>query len=813
MGPEMGASPWVVHKLGGTSLGSAERFELAGAFLGARGEPRQAVVVSAMAGITDQLLGLVGRATERGLVPDAQGVLGRARAAIDALIPGPSRQALHAALDVEAQVLADLLAAAARLKSAEPTLVALVAGMGEQWSARLLAAHLSHRGQPAVALDAREVLFLDRDGNVDENRSRAAWKRWHAGQGSPSTVVITGFVATTADGRATTLGRNGSDHSATLFGRLLDASEVVIWTDVAGVLTADPRRVPGARRVPVLSYAEAMELAYFGAKVLHPKTMAPLIAGSIPVSIQSALEPEALGTRIDAAGAGGDPVKAITTIEGMALVEVAGGGLIGVPGIARRLFGQLEAGGISVVLISQASSEHSICFSVPEAEAARAEGLVNEAFYAERHRGLVEPARVHRGLAIIALVGDGMSGRPGVSARAFGALGRAGINVRAIAQGASERNLSVVVEAKEATRALRAVHAGFWLSRPSLSIAIVGLGNVGKTLLAQLAKTQSRLWETAGVELRVRGLARSGQMWLGEPELALDRSVLDERGEPARLDGLVEHLLADGAPHAAIVDATASEALADQYAGWLDRGVHVVTANKRAGAGPRDRFDRIRAAARDRGRFFLYETTVGAGLPVLGTVRDLVETGDRIHRVEGMLSGTLGWLLSSWDGGPFSEVAREAHRRGYTEPDLRDDLSGMDVARKLVILAREARLPLELSDVAVEGLVPPELQALGAGEVLDHLEALDAPMSSRRMDGRVLRFVGTLEAGEARVRLESLLPTHPFAQARGTDNVVLVTSDRYQERPLVVQGPGAGPEVTAGGLFAELIRLARAVGA
>lgn len=812
---------WVVHKLGGTSLADAERYRRAGEIMSARGEPRQAVVVSAMAKVTDTLLGIAQSASAG--EPDVdlssleEKVIGVARQ----LLSEPEATQLEARVQEDLLGLRELVRAAARMRSAEPTLLALVAGLGEQWSSLTLAAHLRDRGRQVVAVDARGILFLDPDGNVDRERSRAAWRAFETEHPELDAVVITGFIATAHDGRATTLGRNGSDHSATLFADLLDAARVTIWTDVAGVLTADPRRVPSAQRVPVLSYAEAMELAYFGAKVIHPKTMGPVVARKIPIEIKSSLDPDAPGTLIDAEGRSDQAVKAITTIERMALIEIAGSGMIGVPGIARRLFAQLEAGGLSVVLISQGSSEHSICFAVPDVEAERAIALVNEAFFSEQHRGLIRPAKAHRDCAILAVVGDGMAGHTGVSGRTFNALGRASVNVRAIAQGASERNVSVVVDERDATRALRAVHSGFWLSRPTLSVAIIGTGVVGGALVDQLASMQESLPTEAGVELRVRGIANSRKMLLGDPAIQLAsgewRQQIEE-GVPADMGRLLAHLTADGAPHAAIVDLTANDGMADRYAAWLASGLHVVTANKRAGSGPRERYDRTKNAARGRGSAWLFETTVGAGLPVIGTLRDLVETGDRPYKIEGLLSGTLSWLFTTWNGEmPFSAVVKDAKERGYTEPDVRDDLSGMDVARKLVILAREAGYAIDLEHVKIDGLVPEALASVSPKEALERLPMIDDALAARyakaEEEGRVLRFAALLEGDRVEVGLRTFSMDHPFASAQGTDNVIQLTTQRYSDRPLVVQGPGAGPEVTAGGVFAELIRLTRALGA
>lgn len=811
-------SPWSVHKFGGTSLADADRYANAGRLV-TEASGRPFVVVSAMAGVTDALIGLVESASQAVPQTDAESVVARVAFVGRSLLSEAEAERFVARCAQDGATIGEVLRACNLLRDDGETVTALVAGYGEQWSARLLAAHLRDRGLSATSLDARAVLQLTPDGELDEASSRRDLSAWLESHQNTEAVVVTGFVATGPNGRPATLGRNGSDLSATLFAGLTDAERVTIWTDVAGVLTADPRRVETARPVPRMSYAEAMELAYFGAKVLHPRTLGPAARAGIPIQIKSALEPEHPGTTIDAEGDREVPVKGITTIEDMALVELSGRGLIGVPGAARRLFGVLESARLSVVLISQASSEHSICFAVPANQGPRAAQLVDEAFFAERYRGEVGAAVVRTGCAILAVVGDGMAGRPGVAARTFGALGRAAVNVRAIAQGSSERNVSVVVDEHDADRALRAVHAGFWLSKPTLNLAIVGTGVVGGALVEQLRARLPELGEAVGVELRLKAIARSRRMLLGEPVLepTADWRARLDAGSPADLRTLIAHLTTDGAPHAAVVDLSASDDLADHYPAWLASGVHVVTANKRAGSGPYERFARTQNAARGKSAAFLYETTVGAGLPILGTLRDLIDTGDRVHAIEGLLSGTLSWLFSTWDGKtPFSATVREAKRRGFTEPDVRDDLSGMDVARKLVILAREVGQPATLEQVRVENLVPDGLQDMDAAEALERLESIDAPLARRleaaQAEGKVLRYAAHYRGGRLEVGLKSFPLDHPFASSKGTDNVVQIETDRYRERPMVIQGPGAGPEVTAAGVFAELIRLTRSFG-
>jgi aspartokinase/homoserine dehydrogenase 1 len=636
-----------------------------------------------------------------------------------------------------------------------------------------------------------------------------------------ATLIITGFIARKSDGLQTTLGRNGSDFSASIFGDLLDAEEISIWTDVDGVLSADPRRVPDAAVIDSLSYNEAMELAYFGAKVIHPQTMAPAVAKGIPIRIRNTFAPEKPGSVIGERSVSSHPVKGITSIERIALINVEGTGMIGVPGTAQRLFGALRENGISVILISQGSSEHSICFAISEADIDLTERAVRQAFGPELQLGQIQNIDILREGCIISVVGDGMAGTPGIAGKMFGSLADAGVNVRAIAQGSSERNISVVIDQKHAAKALRSVHAGFYLSRHTISIGMIGPGAVGRTLLDQLASQADRLFRDFRLDLRLRGIITSQKMALSDAPIPLDRwrDALTHGG-PADFRAFEDHIHADYLPHAVILDCSASESVAEYYPGWLAAGIHIVTPNKKASSGRLALYSSIREARKAGGSHYLYEATVGAGLPIIQTLRDLRETGDEIRRVEGILSGTLAYLFNVWDGRkPFSTIVREAKANGYTEPDPRDDLSGMDVARKLVILAREMGLPLEVAEIELEGLIPPALAECSPHAFMDRLSEMDAFMLPRlekaRSHGRVLRYVGSLDAASRRatVGLVELERSHPFANINLTDNIVRFVTGRYDKNPLVVQGPGAGPAVTAGGVFGDLLRVCAYLGA
>jgi len=808
----------VAHKFGGTSMADAGRIAQVADLLAARDEALQVTVVSAMAGVTDALTALV-TAASAGL-PDwrdrLRAVAERHRKAADQLLPDGDA----GFIDREFADLADLLHGQALLGALSAEALAFVQGLGEVLSSQLLVRALRARGLAVDHLDARQVLQVATTPAgpvVDPAATRARLAAWRQQHDAPR-VVVPACAARRADGAATTLGRNGSDWSAAIFADLFEAEALHIWTDVDGVLSADPRLVPEAVLLERLSHDEACELAYFGAKVIHPRTLAPALARGMPIVIRNSFAPERPGTRIERGPCGGPPVKGIATVTGLALVEVVGAGMIGVPGTAERVFGALHDAGVSVVMISQGSSEHSICCAVQAGAADAAVRALREAFAAELASGAIAAVGADRDIAVLAAVGDGMAGTPGIAARLFAALARAKVNIRAIAQGASERNISVAVAGDDATRALRAAHAGFFLSPQTLSLGLVGPGNVGRAFIDQLAAAQPRL-RAAGLDLRVRAIADSRHLL--RDELALDladwRARLAAAGAPADLDALADHVQAAHLPHAAIVDLSASDAVADRYPDWLRRGIHVVTPNKHAGSGPLPRWQALEAA-RAGGGLFRYEATVGAGLPVLSTLRDLLDTGDELLAIEGILSGTLAWLCNRYDGSvPFGALVGQARALGYTEPDPRDDLGGLDVARKLVILAREAGRPLALAQVRVESLVPTELAGLDRDAFLARLDALDAPMAARlaeaRANGQVLRHVARLDAEGARVGLAALPADHAFAHLALTDNVVLFRTRRYRDNPLIVRGPGAGPEVTAAGVFADLLRVAAALGA
>lgn len=812
----------VAHKFGGSSLADAPRIAHVAALLRARDES-QIVVVSAMQGVTDTLIKLSQTAASQLDWRTPWQELRERHLTVAKNLVGKQAAAIVEELTASFDALADTLRAIAVLRSAEHTVADAISGLGEIWSAQLMHAHQHDCGFDCALLDARDVLVVRHEElgvAVDWDATAILFARWRESH-RQSRTIITGYIARDAHARTTVLGRNGSDYSAAIFACLWQARELHIWTDVDGVLSADPRIEPEAVTLAAMSYEEACELAYFGAKVIHPQTMAPAIARGLPIYIRNSFHPTHPGTRIDAHGDAAGPVKGLTLARDLAVINVEGNGMIGVPGTAERLFAALHAARISVMMISQGSSEHSICCVVRGAQASAAVAALEQAFARELISHQINGIQSSADIAVLAAVGERMAGQPGVAARLFAALARAGVNIRAIAQGASERNISLAIDARDATRALRAAHASFYLSAQTVSLGIIGPGNVGAALLDQIVAAALRLKRDANLDLRVRAIASSRHMWLEQRGDAVEpwRECVRSHQQPCDLTTFAKHVRDTRLPHAIILDCSASDLVAEHYPQWLAAGIHVITPNKHAGAGSLNRYRAIRAASTAAGARFRYEATVGAGLPIIQTLRDLLDTGDELIAIDGILSGTLAWLFNRFDGSvAFSALLREAHALGYTEPDPRDDLSGTDVARKLVILAREAGRDLSLADVEVENLVPQALLGSNADDFMSHLDQLDAPMAQRleeaRSRQRVLRYVAHLESnGVARVSLVELPGNHPFANIKLTDNIVQFTTTRYRDNPLIVQGPGAGPQVTAAGVFSDLLRVAGALGA
>jgi aspartokinase/homoserine dehydrogenase 1 len=779
------------------------------------------VVVSAFRGVTDQLLECA-RLAERGDVGYElvfEQIARRHRASVGALVTR-GRAGTRKQVDLLLSELQSTLQGIYLLRHCPPRALDMTASFGERLSALIVAAYIKRFGDAEMA-DARSFVRTDDQFThavvnfPATNRAiRARFAPLLRRRRAPI-PVITGFIGATEDGQTTTIGRNGSDYSASIVGAAVGASGIEIWTDVDGVLSADPKLVRGAFVLPQMTYEEAMELSYFGAKVIHSATIAPAVARRIPILIKNTFNPTAPGTLISSRRAEPDDTlaKGITTVDGLSLLTLRGPGMVGVPGIAERLFRTLAAKRVNIILISQASSEHTICFAVRSSDAARGIEAIEQEFRHEVDDQLMMAD--HRpDQAIFAVVGEGMKGRPGIAGKLFDSLGRNNININAIAQGASERNISCVIDAAHEARALNAIHQAFFESRKRLDLAIVGVGNIGAALIEQLRQQRHYLL-ARGFDVRVVALANSRRFVVSPSgvDLAGWKKALGASRRPTTPEGLAERLAALELTNAALVDCTANPAVVDAYQAFIEANFHIITPNKRANALPWRRYSALRQLMAQRQKHFFYEANVGAGLPIMSTLRDLIASGDEILKIEGILSGTLSYLFNTFDGRvPFSTLVRDAHRLAFTEPDPRDDLSGQDVARKLLILAREIGLRMELKDVAVDSLVPRPLRRGRFSErFFSELARYDGAVAARvegaTRRGAVLRYVGVLEGGRAQAGLKEFPRDHPVAAAKGSDNVIAFTTKRYRRTPLVVQGPGAGADVTAMGVFSDILKL------
>jgi len=815
-----------VLKFGGSSVGTPERILsiveiLKEYFL--RGDSFT-VIFSAFGGTTDKLIEMADLASEGN--PNYELVFNefsnRHLDAVNKLIQPKERDQVWDVIKNNHEVLKNLLSGIFLVREASPRTLDYVLSFGERNSAFIISKVLRQNGIPAQYLDAREIIKTNKDfGKAKVDLEISYYKTREHYSKSPDIQIVTGFIASAKGGLTTTLGRGGSDYTASLIAAALDAQVLEIWTDVDGVLTADPRKVKRAFSIEEMSYLEALEMSHFGAKVIYPPTIQPVMKAGILLNIKNTFNPKHPGTLITKeSGNSTGAVKGISSISNIALLTIQGSGLFGVPGIAGTVFSTLAQSGINVILITQGSSEYSISFAIEPNFAELAKLVLEKVFKNEIANGLVEQIKVELNLSTVAIIGEQMRYRPGIAARLFNALGKNGINVIAIAQGSSELNISVVVQKKDEIKALNALHNGFFLSQTTqIHLFVVGIGLIGSALLDQISKQYQFLLEHRSIEIKVIGLANSKMIFFEEEGIPLEswKEKFLLGSKPGNVEDFIARMKDFNLPNTVFVDNSASSIVAGNYYNILNNSISISTPNKIACSSDLETYLQLRSIAKKREVRFSYETNVGAGLPVISTLKDLIDSGDVILKIEGVVSGSLSFIFNNISQSiSFSEMVLKAADLGYTEPDPRIDLGGTDMKRKLLILAREAGYFLEDSDIAFDSILPSFIPLTGTVEsFFDILPSADNHFSTLLKDceakNQKLRIIAKLENGKAYIGLEKVGVSSPFYHLNGGDNMIVFTTERYKERPLVVTGPGAGAEVTAAGVFAEILSIGNAL--
>ena len=811
-----------VLKFGGTSVANAENIRKVKEIIQLKKGAKTVVIVSALGGVTDELLkcGSLAASGDGNYKEHLQKLAERHLAVVKELLPLTNQSSVLSFVMQQFNEIEDICNGIFLLNDFTDRTKDRILSYGELISSKIISAYLASDGLQNKWADTRKLILTDSQHTravVSFEKTQQNIQSFFS-DASEDLFVVPGFVASDEKGNTTTLGRGGSDYTAAIIGASLNAAVVEIWTDVSGMMTADPRMVSNAKGIKQISYNEAMELSHFGAKVIYPPTIQPLMSKNIPVWIKNTFSPYDEGTFLHSnVYRNGNIITGISSINKIALLSLEGSGMVGIPGFSKRLFEALSTNNINVILITQASSEHSICVGVDEHFIAKAKEAIDKAFDIEIEKGSVNPLSIETDLSIIALVGDKMKSHPGISGRMFSALGRNGVNVRAIAQGSSERNISAVIATADIKKALNVLHEEFFeVAYKQVNLFIAGTGNVGGKLLAQLAKQQEYLQQNLRIQLRVVGLTNSRKMHFNDEGIDLKnwKDIL-EKSEAADLDAFISKIHSKNLRNSVFVDVTATEKVANAYDRIFSRSISIVACNKIACSSPYSYYKKLKDLARDHNVSFLFETNVGASLPIIGTINDLLRSGDHVNKMEAVLSGTLNFVFNNYDGKrSFAEVVRQAQNEGYTEPDPRLDLSGKDVMRKIMILAREAGEQLEMDDITNKTFMP---ESCMQGSVEDFYAEMERQEEYFRKlygeaasQGKKLKFVASFENGKASVGLKHIDPAHDFYHLYGKDNIVLFYTNRYVDQPMVVKGAGAGAEVTASGVFADIIRTVRA---